>query len=59
MRKATEMLLKRSDKPIVKTPIHVRITEPNFIDLTLIDLPGLTYREVEDQDLSEYIKNII
>lgn len=33
------------DTPIVKTPIHVQISEPDLIDLTLIDLPGLTYWE--------------
>jgi len=47
------MLIKESDKllkleggkQISKTPIHVKIQWKDFMDLTLIDLPGITYSQ--------------
>ena len=30
------------NKGISKLPIHLRIYSPNVLDLTLVDLPGLT-----------------
>ncbi|ORX73660.1 hypothetical protein DL89DRAFT_263690 [Linderina pennispora] len=38
-----------SNKGIVKTPIHLRITAPDVLNLTLVDLPGITKIPVGDQ----------
>lgn len=52
--------MKKERKVIIsKVPIHVKITKHNNIDLTLIDLPGLTYLKQGDVELSEHIKEII
>lgn len=40
------------NKGISKLPIHLRICSPNVLDLTLVDLPGLT--KVRDNGLMEY-----
>ncbi|KAJ2470215.1 Dynamin- GTPase protein, partial [Coemansia sp. RSA 2320] len=37
------------NKGIVKTPIHLRITSPDVLSLTLVDLPGITKIPVGDQ----------
>ena len=37
------------NKGISKKPIHLRIYSPNVLDLTLVDLPGLTKNPVGDQ----------
>ncbi|KAJ1948537.1 Dynamin- GTPase protein [Linderina macrospora] len=37
------------NKGIVKTPIHLRITAPDVLNLTLVDLPGITKIPVGDQ----------
>ena len=36
------------NKGISKLPIHLRIYSPNVLDLTLVDLPGLTKVRVCD-----------
>ncbi|KAI7826464.1 Dynamin central region-domain-containing protein [Kickxella alabastrina] len=38
-----------SNKGIVKTPIHLRISSPDVLSLTLVDLPGITKIPVGDQ----------
>ncbi|KAJ1732748.1 Dynamin- GTPase protein, partial [Coemansia biformis] len=38
-----------SNRAIVKTPIHLRITSPDVLNLTLVDLPGITKIPVGDQ----------
>ncbi|KAJ2313645.1 Dynamin- GTPase protein [Coemansia sp. RSA 2705] len=37
------------NKGIVKAPIHLRITSPDVLSLTLVDLPGITKIPVGDQ----------
>ena len=53
--RVTERLLKKENAKITKTPIHVKITKSDLIDLTLIDLPGLTYLNQDGIELSDYI----
>lgn len=39
----SEKLVKEYNKPIVDIPLHLTIYQENSVNLTLIDLPGLTY----------------
>ncbi|XP_065197037.1 dynamin-1-like [Sycon ciliatum] len=50
-----------SNKGISNNPINLRIYSPNVLDLTLIDLPGLTKVAVGDQplDIEMQIRNMI
>lgn len=50
-----------SNKGISKEPISLRIYSPNVLDLTLIDLPGLTKVPVGDQpaDIEKLIRDMI
>ncbi|TFK48494.1 hypothetical protein OE88DRAFT_1664337 [Heliocybe sulcata] len=49
------------NKGISKLPIHLRIYSPNVLDLTLVDLPGLTKIPVGDQpsDIEKQIRNLV
>ncbi|KAI0029958.1 dynamin protein dnm1 [Vararia minispora EC-137] len=49
------------NKGISKLPIHLRIFSPNVLDLTLVDLPGLTKIPVGDQpsDIERQIRNLV
>ncbi|KDQ61820.1 hypothetical protein JAAARDRAFT_31294 [Jaapia argillacea MUCL 33604] len=49
------------NKGISKLPIHLRIYSPNVLDLTLVDLPGLTKLPVGDQpsDIEKQIRNLV
>ncbi|KAJ1914739.1 Dynamin- GTPase protein [Tieghemiomyces parasiticus] len=38
-----------ANKGICRTPIHLKITSPHVLNLTLVDLPGLTKLPVGDQ----------
>lgn len=44
----------KSGGKISKVPIYLRINKKNFFDLTLVDLPGLTYVE----GLGDLIKDL-
>ncbi|KAJ1804624.1 Dynamin- GTPase protein, partial [Coemansia sp. RSA 2599] len=50
-----------SNKGIVKTPIHLRITSPDVLSLTLVDLPGITKIPVGDQpsDIEAQTRNLV
>ncbi|KAJ2818584.1 Dynamin- GTPase protein, partial [Coemansia erecta] len=50
-----------SNKGIVKTPIHLRITSPDVLSLTLVDLPGITKIPVGDQpsDIETQIRSLV
>ncbi|KIJ55111.1 hypothetical protein M422DRAFT_152343 [Sphaerobolus stellatus SS14] len=49
------------NKGISKQPIHLRVYSPNVLDLTLVDLPGLTKIPVGDQptDIERQIRNLV
>ncbi|KAL0567189.1 Dynamin-related GTPase protein, partial [Marasmius crinis-equi] len=49
------------NKGISKLPISLRIYSPNVLDLTLVDLPGLTKIPVGDQpsDIERQIRNLV
>ncbi|KAI0091428.1 Dynamin central region-domain-containing protein [Irpex rosettiformis] len=49
------------NKGISKLPIHLRIYSPNVLDLTLVDLPGLTKIPVGDQpsDIERQIRGLV
>ena len=49
------------NKGISRKPIHLRIHSPNVLDLTLIDLPGMTKVAVGDQpeDIEVQIRDMI
>ncbi|TFY55695.1 hypothetical protein EVG20_g9226 [Dentipellis fragilis] len=49
------------NKGISKLPIHLRIFSPNVLDLTLVDLPGLTKIPVGDQpsDIERQIRGLV
>ncbi|CDO69709.1 hypothetical protein BN946_scf184851.g97 [Trametes cinnabarina] len=49
------------NKGISKLPIHLRIYSPNVLDLTLVDLPGLTKIPVGDQpsDIERQIRSLV
>ncbi|KZT21012.1 hypothetical protein NEOLEDRAFT_1099926 [Neolentinus lepideus HHB14362 ss-1] len=49
------------NKGVSKLPIHLRIYSPNVLDLTLVDLPGLTKIPVGDQpsDIEKQIRNLV
>ncbi|KAM6497382.1 Dynamin central region domain containing protein [Amanita muscaria] len=49
------------NKGISKLPIHLRIYSPDVLDLTLVDLPGLTKIPVGDQpsDIERQIRNLV
>ena len=49
------------NKGISKKPIHLRIHSPNVLDLTLVDLPGLTKVAVGDQpeDIEDRVHQMI
>jgi dynamin 1/3 len=50
-----------SNKGISNIPINLRVYSPNVLNLTLIDLPGLTKVAIGDQpvDIEHQIKNMI
>ncbi|KAJ1860133.1 Dynamin- GTPase protein [Coemansia sp. RSA 2703] len=50
-----------NNKGIVKTPIHLRITSPDVLNLTLVDLPGITKIPVGDQpsDIEMQTRNLV
>ncbi|KAJ2174985.1 Dynamin- GTPase protein, partial [Coemansia sp. RSA 560] len=50
-----------SNKGIVKTPIHLRISSPDVLSLTLVDLPGITKIPVGDQpsDIETQTRNLV
>ena len=49
------------NKAISRKPIHLRIYSPHVLDLTLVDLPGLTKVPTGDQpeDIENQIRNMI
>lgn len=49
------------NKGISKLPINLKIYSPNVLDLTLVDLPGLTKIPVGDQpsDIERQIRNLV
>ncbi|KZS94748.1 dynamin protein dnm1 [Sistotremastrum niveocremeum HHB9708] len=49
------------NKGISKLPIHLQIYSPNVLDLTLVDLPGLTKIPVGDQpsDIEKQIRSLV
>ncbi|KAJ1883523.1 Dynamin- GTPase protein [Coemansia sp. RSA 1722] len=49
------------NKGIVKTPIHLRISSPDVLSLTLVDLPGITKIPVGDQpsDIEAQTRNLV
>ncbi|KAF9233858.1 dynamin protein dnm1 [Melanogaster broomeanus] len=49
------------NKGISKLPISLRVYSPNVLDLTLVDLPGLTKIPVGDQpsDIERQIRNLV
>jgi len=49
------------NKGVSKLPIHLRIYSPNVLDLTLVDLPGLTKIPVGDQpsDIERQIRSLV
>ncbi|TFY67611.1 hypothetical protein EVJ58_g1529 [Rhodofomes roseus] len=49
------------NKGISKLPINLRIYSPNVLDLTLVDLPGLTKLPVGDQpsDIERQIRSLV
>ncbi|KAH9991155.1 Dynamin central region-domain-containing protein [Russula vinacea] len=49
------------NKGVSKLPIHLRICSPNVLDLTLVDLPGLTKIPVGDQpsDIERQIRSLV
>ena len=49
------------NKAISRKPIHLRIYSPHILDLTLVDLPGLTKVPTGDQpeDIENQIRNMI
>ncbi|KAJ2893206.1 Dynamin- GTPase protein, partial [Coemansia aciculifera] len=50
-----------SNKGIVKAPIHLRISSPDVLSLTLVDLPGITKIPVGDQpsDIESQTRNLV
>ena len=50
-----------SNKGISNIPINLRVYSPHVLNLTLVDLPGITKVAVGDQpkDIEEQIKNMI
>ncbi|KAJ2800443.1 Dynamin- GTPase protein, partial [Coemansia furcata] len=50
-----------SNKGIVKTPIHLRISSVDVLNLTLVDLPGITKIPVGDQpsDIESQTRNLV
>ncbi|KAJ2059667.1 Dynamin- GTPase protein [Coemansia sp. S146] len=50
-----------SNKGIVKTPIHLRISSADVLSLTLVDLPGITKIPVGDQpsDIESQTRNLV
>ena len=57
--KVTQDLLEHERKVISSTPIIVKVSKKDLIDLTLIDLPGLTYREIDGVDIAEEVKEML
>ncbi|KPV75108.1 uncharacterized protein RHOBADRAFT_35950, partial [Rhodotorula graminis WP1] len=49
------------NKGISRLPIHLKIFSPNVLNLTLVDLPGLTKIPVGDQptDIERQIRNLV
>ncbi|KAI0258651.1 Dynamin central region-domain-containing protein [Gloeopeniophorella convolvens] len=49
------------NKGVSRLPIHLRIYSPNVLDLTLVDLPGLTKIPVGDQpsDIERQIRTLV
>lgn len=49
------------NKGISRLPIHLRIYSPDVLDLTLVDLPGLTKIPVGDQpsDIEKQIRGLV
>jgi len=50
-----------TNKGVTDAPINLKIYSPKVLNLTLVDLPGLTKIAVEDQppDIPEQIKNMV
>ncbi|KAJ2253348.1 Dynamin- GTPase protein [Coemansia sp. RSA 455] len=50
-----------SNKGIVKTPIHLRISSADVLNLTLVDLPGITKIPVGDQpsDIESQTRSLV
>ncbi|KCV67351.1 dynamin GTPase [Fonticula alba] len=50
----------RGDKGVSPLPIHLKIVSPNVLNLTLVDLPGMTKVPVGDQpsDIEAQIRNM-
>jgi GTP-binding protein EngB required for normal cell division len=50
-----------ANKGVKDIPIHLKICSPNVLNLTLVDLPGLTKIAVEDQpaDISQQIERMV
>ena len=49
------------DRGISSTPIHLKIHSPKVVDITLVDLPGITKVPVGDQprNIEELIRNMV
>lgn len=50
-----------NNKGISRLPIHLKIHSPHVLNLTLVDLPGLTKIPVGDQptDIERQIRNLV
>lgn len=49
------------NKGISRLPIHLKIFSPNVLNLTMVDLPGLTKIPIGDQptDIEKQIRNLV
>jgi len=49
------------NKGINRLPIHLKIFSPNVLNLTLVDLPGLTKIPIGDQptDIEKQIRSLV
>ena len=55
----TQRLIDSEGVKITSTPIHIKVSKNDLIDLTLIELPGLTYIEEDDVEYADIIKRMI
>lgn len=48
------------DRGVVDAPIHLKVTSPRLLELTLVDLPGVTRVPVGDQpaDIEEQVRRL-
>ncbi|KAJ1660726.1 Dynamin- GTPase protein [Dispira simplex] len=60
IQRETERLV-GSNKAISRVPIHLKVTSPHVLNLTLVDLPGLTKIPVGDQptDIERQIRDLV